>query len=182
MTENPIIVVDQDNLGPAMRELTALQQRFVIALLECGGTNESKAARMAGYGGGDETCRVVGFNNIRKPHVLAALREEADKRLHSGAILAASVMVEIAMDRDHKDRYKAADNLLNRAGLVIQTQHKIIVDDQRTDQEVIARVRMLATELKIDPKKLLESVGFVDAEFTEVPAELEDFLAPVRSK
>jgi len=169
MTVNlPAIVIDPDSLGPAMLELTEKQQKFVVALLETGGTNEAGAAQIAGYGTGYAT---RSYELARNPKVLAALREEADKRIRSGALLAASKLLVIARNDTHKDQLKAIDMLLNRAGMIVQTQHKVTVEDNRTPEEVVARTAALAKALGLDPSKVLASVGidYVDAEFREVP-------------
>jgi phage terminase small subunit len=164
-----------------MLELTEKQQKFVVALLETGGDNESRAAMMAGYGTGYET---RSYELARNPKVLAAIREEADKRLRSGALLASSKLIEIAKKDTHKDQLKAIIELLNRGGLIVQTQHKVIVEDNRNDNEIIARVAAFARELDIDPVKLLSKVGvdYVDGQFTEVtqnvlsaPIEIDPF-------
>jgi len=169
----PAILMDPATFGPAMLDLTEKQQRYVIALLETGGTNETQAALMAGYGTGYET---RAYELSRNPKVLAALREEADKRLRSGALLAASKLIEIAMDKQHKDQFKACTELLNRGGLIVQTQHKLIIEDTRSDDEVIKRVASMAKSMGMDPKAVLANVGveYVDAEFTEATKQITD--------
>jgi phage terminase small subunit len=170
-----------ETLGPAMQELTELQRRFVLAYLEGGGRSAKAAAVSAGYGGGTHACEVRGFEAMRNPKVLKAMREEADKRLRSGALLAASGLIEIAQDTHHRDRFKAIESLLNRAGLIVQTQHKVVIEDTRTEAEVIERVGALATQLGLDPRSVLKSVGVViDGEFSEVKPEetLDDFFGP----
>jgi phage terminase small subunit len=153
-----------------MRELTDKQQKFVIALLETGGENETGAALMAGYGTGYAT---RAYELSRNPKVLAAIREEADKRICSGALMAASKLYLIAKNDTHKDQLRAIDMLMNRAGMIVQTQHKVVVEDNRTDAEVIARTVQLAKALGLDPSKVLKSVGveYVDAEFSPVVLE-----------
>ena len=163
----PAIIIDPAALGPAMLELTEKQQKFVVALLETGGDNECGAAQIAGYGTGYAT---RSYELMRNPRVLAAIREEADKRIRSGALIAASKLVVIAKNDNHKDQLKAIDMLLNRSGMIVQTQHKVTVEDNRTPEEVVARTAALAKALGLDPQKVLASVGieYVDADFAEV--------------
>jgi len=180
------IEIETDHLGPAMRELTEKQQRFVVALLETGGTNEYQAARLAGYG--EMGARTRSYELARNPRVLAAIKEEALKRMQSGALMAASELYLIAGDRTHKDQLKAIDMLLNRGGLIVETKHTLTVQDNRTDDEIVARAAKFMKEMGMDPKAALARVGveYVEAEFVEVtkplPAEptvddLSDFLA-----
>ncbi len=173
-------IVDTDGLGPHMLELTPQQRAFVLAMLDTGGQDNSKAASLAGYGGDNPgSDRVQAHRLAHSPKVLAAIKEEANKRLHSGAILGASVLIEIARDVCHKDRYKAASELLSRGGLIMATEHKITVE-RKDDQAMIAKITALATQLGLDPKQLLgQAAPTIDAEFEDVTptaAGLEDLL------
>lgn len=182
--ESLIEVPDDAHLGPAMRALPETQRRFVVAFLETGGTNATKAAALAGYGSSDASQRVAGHRLSHNPRVAAAIKEEADKRLRTGAILGASVLIEIAQNPTHKDRFKAAVELLNRGGLIVQTEHKVTVVDERSDKEIEDRVVALAGKLGIDPKKLLgaafsgREADVIEAEYEEVGTSdgLEDLL------
>lgn len=179
-----VLVPDESHLGPAMKALPAARRRFVVALLDTGGTNNTRAAGLAGYGGTEAARKVAGHRLAHHPKVQAAIREEANKRLHSGSILGASVLMEIAANPQHKDRYKAAVELLNRGGLIVETQHRVTVTDERSDDEIKARVVLLAEKFGMDPAKLLGASAssvktepdVVDAEFEEVgtDAGLED--------
>lgn len=187
-TQALTVYVEEAALGPAMRKLNAQQRSFVYALVETGG-NASQAAAAAGYGEGSPTpelranaYRVRGYQLSHDPKVLAAIKEEAEKRLHSGALLAASVLIEMANDKSSKHQFKAAVELLNRSGLIVATEHRVTVEHQGgSDKETIDRIRNLAGVLGLDPVKLLGSAGvIIDAEFTEVPVAttegLEDLL------
>src|ERR1700744_1660602 len=123
---------DPEDLGPAMKACTEPQRRFIIALLETGGQNYGKAAAIAGHGGTELASRVAGHRLAHNPKIIAAAREEADRRLRGGAILGASVMIEIASDPMHKDRFKAADRLLGSAGLNLETVSRHIIEDHRS--------------------------------------------------
>jgi phage terminase small subunit len=168
-----------------MRACTLPERAFVVALLETGGNNQTLAAATAGIGGPNDAQRVAGSRLARIPRVQAAVREEADKRLRGGAILAASVLIEIASDRMHKDRFKAAESLLNRAGLMTETVQRHIIEDHRTDDELRDAIILMARKNHLDPATLLGKPldkNVVDAEFTEVDKEevsfegLEDIL------
>ncbi len=181
----------EQNIGPAMGKLTDLQRRWVYALVERGG-NPTEAARLAGYGANaanklaqDNACAVAGHSNARSPKVQDAIREEAGHRLYSGALIGATVLMEIANDPAHKDRLKAAKLLLEHNGYQIIAETNIKVTHVSTDNKaVIAKIVELAAKLDMDPQKLLGQYGVtVDAEFkvvedARVPttAGLEDIL------
>lgn len=167
-------IADDPSHGPAMRAILPKQRAFVLALLDIGGQDNSKAAGLAGYGGTPGSTRVQAHRLAHDPAILEAIKEEANKRLHSGAILGASVLLEIAKDPLHKDRLKAANALLDRGGLMVATQHKVTVEHTAKDADVIQQIKAFAVELGIDPIKLLGSAGVViDAEFTPVETAVE---------
>lgn len=168
---NPSNITIPEDLGPAMRACSEGQRRFVLALLETGGDNYTKAAMIAGYAGTPGSIRVTGHQLAHHPKVIAAAREEADRRLRGGAILGASVMIAIASDPMHKDRFKAADRLLGSAGLNIETVSRHIIEDHRSDNELLLAIAAIAKKNGLDPSKLLGrplEAEVVDAEFTEV--------------
>lgn len=181
------------SFGPAMSACTDQERRFVIALLETGARDATKAAAMAGYGADtygkgegksqNGTSKIAAYRLSHRPRVQAAIREEADKRIRAGAILGASVVMEIAMNPLHKDQYKAAVELMNRSGLIVETKHTVEVTDNRTTNGLLARVHELAARLQLDPRKLLgQAAGtmpVLDAEYEEVEGSsdgLEDLL------
>jgi phage terminase small subunit len=157
--------------GAAMATLTPRQREFVRAMLETGARDHTLCARMAGFTGDDNTMRVTAHRLAHDDKVLAALKEEADKRIRSGAVLGASVLSEIAMNPTHKDQLKAAIELLNRAGLITATLHKHehahVVSTSADEKAQIASIVEKAARLGIDPRKLLGGI-VVDAEFEEV--------------
>jgi hypothetical protein len=102
--------------------------------------------------------------------------------VRSGAILGASVLHEIAGDVMHKDRFKAGVELLNRSGLLVETQHRVTVEDNRSSKEIEDAIILLARRNGLDPRTLLghspAKPDAVDAEFEELSSEgLEDLLA-----
>ena len=180
-----LIQIDQSQLGPAMQACTPLQQRFVIALLELGDNNFTRAAAMAGSTAKAEGLRVVAHQLAHHPKVLEAIHEEAIARLASAKVLAVSKLID-AMNTapEWKDKLKAIDMLLNRAGMhtISETRVSGEVKHLHSNEDAIAQIEDLAGRLGVDPKKL---IGFayekpqetVDAEFTEHDAAgLEDVL------
>jgi phage terminase small subunit len=177
---------EKSNLGPHMRALTEKQRGFVVACVEHG-MNYSRAYAAAGYsaGLGGEIARAEGYKLARHPKIILAMREEAETRLTTGALIGAVAVMEIAMDAMHKDRFKAAERLLNQNGFGITTRHEVHVTDHRTTQELIERAHVLAAKLGMDPKALLgehtapaQLPAPIDAEYEEVGSTegLEDLL------
>lgn len=152
---------------PALEKLTPKQKRFVLAYLE---TNASVAecARVAGY----LDPYHAGYQAMRLEHVRKALDEEATKRLRGGAALGTKVLVEIAETTDHKDRLKAATQLIAHAGLAPVMEQKITVEKtDLTAEAVRAEIQRLMARIPEAPK-LLEAAGLiVDAEFNVVQIE-----------
>ena len=157
----------ETKLGPAMTALSEMQRRFVLALLEDGSANHTRAAANAGYEGGNGGQRVAGHRLAHDPRVQAAIQEEAKSRIGAGAILASSVLQEIAENRTYSagDRIKAALAILNRSGLHEKTEHKVVVEDTRDQAALVAEVKSFAAQLGLDPRKLLGQAGIIDAEF-----------------
>lgn len=163
----------EGSYGPAMAALSPLQRRFVIAMCETGGGNASLAYRMAGPNTVNEnTIKVAASLLLHTDKVLLAIREEADRRCRSGAILGASALSEIAMDTTHKDRFKAASALLDRAGLGL-VQKSEVVHVHKNDEEAIERIRTLAKVLGLDAQKLLGHAGATVSPPAEAPLDVE---------
>ncbi len=99
--------------------------------------------------------------------------ECAGFRRRSGALLGASVLVEIAKDQLHKDRFKAAKELLGHNGFNIISEHKVTVEHVPDDKERIAGIIDMAKRLGVDPREFLGAYGVtVDAEFKVVTPAL----------
>jgi phage terminase small subunit len=62
----------------AANKLTDKQQLFVLHYLEC--LNGTKAAKLAGYNGEDNALAVIAYENLRKPHIRAAIDAEIKAR------------------------------------------------------------------------------------------------------
>lgn len=175
--------------GPKMRQCTEMERVFIYAMVECGG-DATQAAFAAGYGKKSDTreqqinaCRQAGYNLLRRERVLDAMQEEAKKRLYSMGMIAANNLAALLNDPglSAKDRFRANVEALDRAGLVVQQKVEVTHKDEK-DANVVAEIRKLASDLGLDPSRLLgqaKGSNVVDAEFTVVrsPTEgLEDIL------
>lgn len=171
-----VVLPDEENLGPAMRNITEAQRGFVIAWVVSRASTPTEAAMMAGYGGTDDATRVAAKVLMRSPKVIAAIKEEADKFACAWAVMSVKNIIEIANNTRHKDSFAANKYLQDRAGLTVKTTHEVIVTDNRTPADILAAIHDMAKRMGDDPRKLL---GFdpVDAEFEEMSSEgLEDVL------
>jgi len=173
-----IMLPAENEMGPAMRALNPSQQAFVMAMCTSGGRNHGECARVAGYGNTDGSTRLSGHRLAHHPGVLAAIREVADKFAASYNLLAMERLREMAFDNDPTTKptaLKATVELLNRGGMIVQTQHKVVVEDSREREEIKKSMIELARMAGMDPKKLIGE-DVVDAEFTVVDTALEDML------
>lgn len=179
MKNRDLVPAEKDlSIGPAMRALTVKQRAFVRIFVAQGGRNAGRAYAEAYPDSKSEGAqRVMAHNLMHSEHILAAVREEADKRMRTGALLGASVLMEIADNPMHKDQMKAAVELINRSGLIVATQHHVVVEDKRTEREIRETIMRLAEKNKIDVDGILGKDDAVDVEFEEVSSEgLEDLL------
>jgi len=162
-TENAISIPlpADDDLGPAMRRLTDMQKKYVIAyLMNPTLHGHTQAAIIAGYGKNrHDTAKHMAWLLSHNEKVQAAMREEADRRIRTGAIIASSRLLDIVEDKTHKDNFKAVVEVLNRAGLIVETQHRVVVERDDDMMSVIERVKKQAVALGLDPAMLLKKVG-----------------------
>ncbi len=165
---------DEAVLGPAMLALSLPRRRFVTAWVN-GAKNHSAAAALAGIGGTPNAQHVAAHRISNDPAVIAALREEADRLLRGGALFATVRLYELAQSPNEAVALKATLALAERAGLVVETSHRIIVEnDTRSTDEI--KQAVFEQFKKLYPGQALP-IAFqppVDVEFSEVDKELED--------
>lgn len=183
MTTELTIVEQEQDFGPAMLALPENRRRFVLSVLLTGGRNGAEAARMAGYS--EHSATATASQLMRDEKVLAAIREEAERRLKSAAAMAVETLVQICGDQMNKDRFKAAARILDFAGLAPKSEHTIKVEHTNLDRRgQLLEVKQLALELGLDARDMLRKAGLevIDAEFTEVfpdAAKPEDDLGDI---
>lgn len=177
-----IVIPPVEVMGPAMRALNERQRHFVCALGVHGG-DQSEAYRAAGYlVSSDGSARANASRLANSDPIVAAIKEEAIRRLDSASMLAVSTLVELASYKnpDDKVRLKASNSLLDRiGGFAGKTEHSIVIKDERTTQELIDFIKNTAAANGLDARHLLGLPAPIDAEFTEVTdgrEGLEDLL------
>lgn len=140
-------------------KLTPKQMAFVRAHVKLGGMNATQAAIAAGYSGKGEGAgaAVTASRLLRAPHILAAIREETERTLRAGVALGASVLENLARSANSESvRLQAAQALLDRGGMQLAalSQHHVVVEDRRSEAELLERVRELQRELGLSAKVL----------------------------
>ncbi len=132
----------------APNRLNARQRRFVECV--CAGMKKKDAAVAAGYSA--NTASAAASQLLGKEHVLQAIKAAAEKMLRAGAAQGAVVLTRLAESAKSEDvQYKAAKALLEHAGLQIvrQSEHRHVIEDRRSDAELLAHIRQLARELGV---------------------------------
>lgn len=154
-----------------MSRLTDMQKAFVIAMIEYGGLDYTKAARAAGYkDSGTGAIRVHAHYLAHDERIQEAIKEEGQRRLNAGALMAVRTLLTIVDDptAERKDRLKAAEMIMNRTGLHATSEHKVaVVHKDESGAEMVKRIEQLSKNLGLDSKKLLGGM-VVEAEFEEV--------------
>src|SRR5208282_3925125 len=178
MANLPVPGEDLSEFGPAMQALTTLQRAFVGAYLEYPTASATAIAEHAGYAGSRETLRGVGHRNMHHETVIAAINEEASKRLRSAGLVAVSAVTEIALNPQHKDHLKAALAIMDRTGHHALSEHKVTVDDKRPQsrKELVEAVIQVAREAGLDDDavKKLTGCDIVDADFVEMDDSVDE--------
>lgn len=160
---------DLSDLGPRMRAVkNEMRRQFVWHYCQNGG-NDHAAYRSAGYQAvTEEGERISIFKLMHSPDILAAIGELGHHMVTKLSIPALAAVGQIVNDPNHKDRLRAAMTVLDRTGFA--SEHKVTVEHISTDAEMVARVKLMAEEMGVDPEKLLgrSRAEAIDGEFTEV--------------
>jgi phage terminase small subunit len=166
----------ESKMGPALRALNERQRAFVCAMVELGGSNNTEAARRAGYMGDRRALAVTAHRLMHDEDVMAAIQEEASRQLRSGQLKAVAAL-QMIIDKGEKDsdRLKAIEMLMNRTGMHATSEHKVVnVNHSKTDAELIKRLRLLAKEAGLDASGLLYQIGYIEGEFVEINQNVPD--------
>jgi hypothetical protein len=133
-------------------KLTPKQKAFVAEFV-ANGANMSEAARRAGYS--LSSAPNSGHRLMKLPHVVAAIKAEAERMLNANVIIGAQTIVDLARNAESESvRLQAGQSLLDRGGLpfIRQSENRIVVEDRRTDDELLASAKAIAKELGLDAK------------------------------
>jgi hypothetical protein len=136
--------VDTEGLGPEMLALSPRQRKFVIAYIGSGGRDAAACARAAGYTTSPGADRVAGHRLLHTPKVIEAIKVESDRHLNGAAYVAASGLVDIAADPEHRDRFRACADILDRTGFPRTTQHAVTVEHEFANVSTAELLRTVA--------------------------------------
>jgi hypothetical protein len=151
MTQLPTAIIPDPgpNAGPKMALCTPMQRRFVMALLELGDMQHSRAARMAGS-------KAINANSLAQSahemfhnrKVQEAIHEQALGRLQSVKIMAVSQLAVMAQSATTETvRLKALLAIMNRTGLHEITEHRVeTVNINSTLEEDLDQLALLAKQ------------------------------------
>src|SRR5712671_1981149 len=122
MTTNLPDTIEAGRVGPKMRALPSDRMRaFVEYLAKTGTRNECEAARAAGYLDGPGL-NVTAHRLSKDERILAALREECERRTRftlPGAVHALERMID---DPDHRGHLEAVKLALAMGGLTVKQE------------------------------------------------------------
>lgn len=150
------------------RGLTPMQAAFVSAYMLNGG-NATAAARVAGYREGDGRPDARAGELMRKPHVLAAIRDEQTRLLGGElATIALGALRQVLTDDAARpsDKVQAAKIVLDRAGF-----HPAQLADKPRDDKPLEE--MSIPELEAMLEKLGAELRTIEATPASAPAEPE---------
>lgn len=167
MGQELAVTNDRKYDGRAMSALTDGQRQFVINIVQMGAKPRvaQRAAKEAGFSPNH------GYTLMRDEGVLAAIREEATKRLAGAALVGVKILIDIAHDTGHKDQFRAAKELAAINGFT--AEQRIVVEHISKDtKEQIREIRSMAAQLGLDTNLLTGIIE--DAEFTEVDVAVEE--------
>jgi hypothetical protein len=146
---NEIIQDPGPGAGPKMALCTPMQRRFVMALLELGDLQHSRAARLAGSQATNENSLAVSAHQMfHNRKVQEALHEQAIGRLASGKIMAVSQLLMMANSTTNETvKLKALLAIMNRTGLHEITEHRVeTVNINSTLEEDLDQLAILAKQ------------------------------------
>jgi hypothetical protein len=136
-------------------KLTPKRKAFVKAYLATGGKNATQAAIAAGFSNKGNGASVIACRLLQDPVIQQAIKEEATRRLRAGVALGATTLEELALNAQSESvRLQAAQALLDRGGMQLASlsEHHVVVKDERSDDELRARVLQLQRELGLNAK------------------------------
>lgn len=149
----PVVLPEEARWGPKMRALPNDRWRAMVEwLIESGSNNLTEAARQAGFAD-TPNLKVTASRIGQDERFIAAKAEYGQGKMANLLPLALKAMEEMVADPEHRQRFQAADRILNGSGLHPKTEvHHV---QQLTSEEMITKIRSLAEFLKVDPSVLL---------------------------
>jgi hypothetical protein len=156
----PLPTVDGTEWGPAMAALASDRHRaFVLALYQIkpGYGAHVRAAKLAGFGTKTSSAKswsVIASRLAHSENILAAMREEDEKRIRASAPRAISALSRLIETPSHKDHARGIAMVLDRTMPLetihnVQVKHDVTADFKET-AEVMARIAELAAKYSVN--------------------------------
>lgn len=172
--------------GPAMNALNARQRAFVEHYLasctESAEGNATAAARAAGYAdNGGAEIRVTAHRLLYDHRILAAIREMGEQTMQAFLPTALAAVRAEASNPQSKDRVKAALAAAAIAGLspLTRTENRTVVEHTVNTDDLIAKAKMLAEKLGVDPRRLIgRKLEMIDVTPQVLDYDPNEFVAP----
>jgi phage terminase small subunit len=171
--DEPLPVVDGTEWGPAMKALASDRHRqFVLALYQIrpGYGAHVKAAKLAGFGTKTSSAKswsVIASRLAHDEKILAAMREEDEKRIRASAPRAITALSRLIEDPTAKDHARGIAMVLDRVHPVETTHHVKVQHDAtpgfKETAEVLARIAELAAKFSVR----LKLPAVIDGEVVE---------------
>jgi Terminase small subunit len=167
------LLLPTTEFGPEMRKLFVVEQMFVCMLFN-GATSATKAAELAGVEADTRAnLRVKAHRMLRNPLVIAAIKEEAQRRTVALLPRAQMALANLIENPHSEHHFKAINTVRSESGLAAVVKKVIDVNVNVTDKDKLKAIELFAKNHGIDPKTLL---GFdphptTDAEFEEIEPE-----------
>lgn len=152
------MIPPEENLGPAMRELSERHRAFVMACVAQGAkVNYTLAATRAGYQGQSGAMKVQAHRLAHDERIQAAILEEAKRSMGAATLMATALLVEIVADTnaDRKDRIKAAGMILDRGGIPAASERRVEVRNVMSREEKVLKIVEACRPLGINPRAFL---------------------------
>lgn len=134
-------------------KLNERQMAFVDCYVSTGGRNATQAAIAAGYP--KPGAHTAASRMLRLPHILDAIKKRTEQELKAGVAVGVSVLYHLATEaKSEATQLAAALALLDRGGLaaVNRSEHRHVIEDRRTDDELRAHVANLQRQLGLSAK------------------------------
>ena len=168
----------EQGLGPAMLALDVPRRVYTWSRV-VGGMSRKNAVLAAGFSDSTpDVIRNAGHRLEHDPEVQRAIEELSRSLMRSIGPKAVRVLAGIMLDKKakHRDRIAAATELMDRAGLNPVSQSHVLVEHKLSESQLDQKILALAAELGLSrdeaQKMLIDPSKVVDAEWSEVPAEL----------
>lgn len=172
-------------------KLTTRQRVFVQTYVKMGGRNATAAAISAGYG--QAGAHVTGHRLLQRDYILEAIKKETERCLRAGVAVAYDTLQDLAQHAESESvRLNASLAMLDRGGLQLaqRTEHHHVIEDKRSDGELLARIEKLQRDLGlktipgevVELKALPRIPGQTLPPVEIVPEEAEAVTNPVTSR